>query len=91
MLLNVPFSDVPIEFTAATITIEIPAAMRAYSIAVAPVGSLTKRTKSFLMGQPSEISVISVARADTLWNSAFDRVNATIKNVGDASAEYPCA
>jgi hypothetical protein len=36
-LLNVLFSDVPIEFTAATITIEIPAAMRAYSIAVAPV------------------------------------------------------
>jgi hypothetical protein len=27
MLLNVLFSDVPIEFTAATITIEIPAAM----------------------------------------------------------------
>ena len=36
-LLNVLFSDVPIEFTAATITIEVPAAMRAYSIAVAPV------------------------------------------------------
>ena len=36
MLLNVLFNDVPIEFTAATITMEIPAAMRAYSIAVAP-------------------------------------------------------
>jgi hypothetical protein len=36
MLLKVLFSDVPIEFTAATITIEIPAAMMAYSIAVAP-------------------------------------------------------
>jgi hypothetical protein len=36
-LLKVLFSDVPIEFTAATITIEIPAAMSAYSIAVAPV------------------------------------------------------
>ena len=34
MLLNVLFSDVPIEFTAATITIEIPAAISAYSIAV---------------------------------------------------------
>jgi hypothetical protein len=37
MLLNVLFSDVPIEFTAATITIEIPAAMMAYSIAVPSV------------------------------------------------------
>jgi len=37
MLLNVLFSDVPIELTATTITIEIPAAMIAYSIAVAPV------------------------------------------------------
>ena len=34
-LLNVVFSDVPIEFTAATITMEIPAATRAYSMAVA--------------------------------------------------------
>jgi len=40
------------------------------------------------MGPPSEISV---ALADTLWKSAFDRVNATIKNVDDGSAEYPCA
>jgi hypothetical protein len=57
MLLNVLFSDVPIEFTAATITIEIPAAMRAYSIAVAPVSSFTKHRTSFLIGTPSEIFV----------------------------------
>src|SRR5208282_4747753 len=43
MLLNVLFSDVPIEFTAATITTEIPAAMRAYSMAVAPALLFTKR------------------------------------------------
>jgi hypothetical protein len=50
MLLNVLFSDVPIEFTAATMTIEIPAAMIAYSITVAPLRSLTKRRTSFLIG-----------------------------------------
>ena len=55
MLLNVLVSDVPIEFTAATITIEIPAAMRAYSIAVAPVSSFTKRRTSFPIGSPSEV------------------------------------
>ena len=43
MLLKVLFSDVPMEFTAATITIEIPAAIIAYSIAVAPLWSVTKR------------------------------------------------
>ena len=57
MLLNVLFSDVPIEFTAATITIEIPAAMRAYSIAVAPVSSFAKHRTSFLIGNPSGIFV----------------------------------
>ena len=36
MLLNVLLSDVPVELTAATMTIEIPAAMMPYSIAVAP-------------------------------------------------------
>jgi hypothetical protein len=52
MLLNVLFSDVPMEFTAATITIEIPAAISAYSIAVAPASSQTKRRKSFLIRTP---------------------------------------
>jgi hypothetical protein len=57
MLLNVLFSDVPIEFTAATITVEIPAAMRAYSIAVAPASSFTKHRTSFLIGNPSAVFV----------------------------------
>jgi hypothetical protein len=52
MLLNVLFSDVPIEFTAATITIEIPAAMRAYSMAVAPASSFAKCKTSFLIREP---------------------------------------
>jgi hypothetical protein len=38
-LLNVEFNDVPMPFTAATITIESPAAIRQYSIAVAPESS----------------------------------------------------
>ena len=36
MLVNLPLSVVPIELTAAMITTEMPAAMRPYSIAVAP-------------------------------------------------------
>src|SRR5436190_20072154 len=39
MPLNVPLSVVPIAFTLAIITIEIPAAIRPYSIAVAPDSS----------------------------------------------------
>jgi hypothetical protein len=89
MLLNVLFSDVPIEFTAATITIEIPAAMMAYSIAVAPVSSFTKRRTSFPIGNPSE--VFCGARRQRCGRSAFDRMNATTKNVDDAGAKYPCA
>jgi hypothetical protein len=50
MLLNVLFSEPPIEFTAATITIEIPAAMMAYSMEVAPASSARKRRTSFLIG-----------------------------------------
>ena len=36
MLVNLPLRVVPIELTAAMITTEMPAAMRPYSIAVAP-------------------------------------------------------
>ena len=39
MLVNLPLSVVPIELTAAMITTEMPAAMRPYSIAVAPDSS----------------------------------------------------
>jgi hypothetical protein len=46
MLLNVLFSDVPIEFTAAIIAIEMPAAMSPYSMAVAPDSSFAKRRAS---------------------------------------------
>ena len=55
MLLNVLFSCVPRVFTTAIIATEMPAAMRPYSMAVAPVLSFTKRRTSFLMGNPSEI------------------------------------
>ena len=53
MLLNVLLSDVPMEFTAATITIEIPAAISAYSIAVAPESLFAKRVTSFHIGSPA--------------------------------------
>jgi hypothetical protein len=86
MLLNVLFSDVPIEFTAAIIAIEMPAAMRPYSMAVAPVSSFTKRRTNFLMGSPPLRYL--VARAGKMWRSAFDHVNAITKNVDDAWAEY---
>jgi hypothetical protein len=50
MLLNALLSDVPMEFTAVTITIEIPAAISAYSILVAAASSFAKRVTSFRMG-----------------------------------------
>jgi hypothetical protein len=70
MLLKVLLSDVPIEFTAATITMEIPAAINAYSIAVAPALSFAKRVTRFLIGSP----VFYTARR-TLISPPFDRVN----------------
>jgi hypothetical protein len=45
MLLNVVFSFVPRPFTTAMIATEIPAAMRPYSMAVAPHSSFRKRHK----------------------------------------------
>jgi hypothetical protein len=50
MLLNVLFSNVPRVFTATMIATEIPAAIRPYSMAVAPASSFRKRRTSFLMG-----------------------------------------
>ena len=87
MLLNVLFSDVPIEFTAATITIEIPAAISAYSIAVAPASSFTKHRTSFPIGNPSELFV--VVGDNDVGDLTFNRVNSMAKNVDDARAEYP--
>ena len=45
MLENVVFSWVPTDCTAAMMTTEMPAAMRPYSIAVAPDSSLRNATK----------------------------------------------
>ena len=50
MLENLEFSVVPRPFTTAMIATEIPAAIRPYSIAVAPELSFTKRTKRFFIG-----------------------------------------
>jgi hypothetical protein len=47
-LVNVVFKLVPIAFTAATITIEMPAAIRQYSMAVAPLSSSKKRLRRLL-------------------------------------------
>ena len=44
-VVNVAFNWVPILLTAATITIERPAAISAYSMAVAPDSTLQKRHK----------------------------------------------
>jgi hypothetical protein len=62
MLLNVLFSDVPIEFTAAMIAIEMPAAMRPYSMAVAAVSSFTNRRDKLYHWQTPPRYL--VARAD---------------------------
>src|SRR3974390_1046949 len=48
-LLNVPFTLVPVSCTAAMIATEIPAAMRPYSMAVAPELSFKKRRTSLLI------------------------------------------
>ena len=45
-LLNVEFKLVPMVFTAAMIATEMPAAIRAYSIAVAAVWSFKNRVRS---------------------------------------------
>ena len=52
VLIEVNFEPrfVPRPFTAAIIAREMPAAMRPYSIAVAPDSSLTKRAKSLVIG-----------------------------------------
>ena len=49
--MNVPLRLVPTRLTAATITTEIPPAIRAYSIAVAPDSSFTKREMIFVIWQ----------------------------------------
>jgi hypothetical protein len=94
MLLKVLFSDVPIEFTAATITIEIPAAMRAYSIAVAPVSSFAKHRTSFLIGNHLEIFV-ALADNDvalSLRPSELDNKKMSMtpgRNIGLPNASLP--
>src|SRR6202158_6343649 len=50
MLENLLFKLVPRPLTTAIIATEMPAAMRPYSIAVAPELSFTKRTKRFFIG-----------------------------------------
>src|SRR3954447_5360998 len=56
MLVNLSFKFVPRPLTTVMIAIEMPAAIRPYSIAVAPDWSFRKRAKSLLMGisQPKE-------------------------------------
>lgn len=49
MLLNVVFRLVPIVLTAAMMATEMPAAIRPYSMAVAPLSSFRKRRTSFFM------------------------------------------
>jgi hypothetical protein len=49
---KVVFKVEPTPCTAATITIEMPPAMRAYSMAVAPDSSFAKRLKSFFTAYP---------------------------------------
>ena len=51
MLVNVVFRLEPIVFTTAIIAIEMPAAIRPYSMAVAPLSSLRKRKTSFFIGE----------------------------------------
>ena len=70
MLLNVVLRFVPRVFTATMIATEMPAAMRPYSMAVAPLSSFRKRQTSFLIWEPR------VGRPPTrLLNPPFDRVN----------------
>ena len=49
MLVNLVFNVEPRPFTTAMIATEMPAAMRPYSMAVAPELSFTKRTKRFFI------------------------------------------
>src|SRR6185437_5506386 len=50
MLVNLAFNVVPRPLTTAMIATEIPAAMRPYSMAVAPDSFFTKRTNRFFIG-----------------------------------------
>src|ERR1019366_4105920 len=60
MLVKIPFSVVPTLPTAATITIEMPPAIRAYSIAVAAASS-AKKAWNFLI-----MAAVSVIYSDSL-------------------------
>ena len=51
MLVNVVFKFEPIVFTTAMIAIEMPAAIRPYSMAVAPLSSLRKRLTRFFIDE----------------------------------------
>ena len=92
-LLNVVFSDVPIEFTAATITIEIPAAIRAYSMEVAPVSSCAKRPRTFLIAPPSfswdpNLAVLAFERVNSMDESRGQQNNDSHRR--PTSAEIGC-
>jgi hypothetical protein len=68
MLVNVVFSWVPTDCTAAMMTTEMPAAMRPYSIAVAPDSSLRNATNLDMNAllavcQCAEGTVVRVNRA----------------------------
>ena len=54
-LVNIPFSVMPMLLTAATITIEMPPAIRAYSIAVAADSSAKKAWNFLIMATVSVI------------------------------------
>jgi len=56
MLEKVELSCVPRAFTVAMIAIEMPAAIRPYSIAVAPLSSFTKRSTKVRIGSPEVVA-----------------------------------
>src|SRR6516165_5809945 len=74
MLLNVVISLVPRPFTTAMIATEMPAAIRPYSIAVAPDSSFTKReTRVFMRMAPLGPTRTVQARPNGCCPSHLDR------------------
>jgi hypothetical protein len=55
---NTALKLVPIELTASTITIEMPAAMIAYSIAVAPLSSRKNGTSIGIISSPELVDAL---------------------------------
>ena len=62
MLVNLPLSVLPIALTVAMITTEMPAAIRPYSIAVAPDSVLEKRKQLGHLTHSIEVAVLYASR-----------------------------